>query len=98
MRRGRKQKRFESRFEPRIRFNWGYHDAANEHRLGCLRMLVLRGPQSMLTVSREYDEAYFTGYAYGRRDVLTGTHKPTSEPAWLEYRRGTEPVPTGWVC
>lgn len=63
-RKTRKSKQSE-KFSPRIRFNWGYHDGHRDAADGRAREVVEVGQQSIKVVSREYDAAYFHGYAAG---------------------------------
>lgn len=84
MTRKRKQKPF---FEDRIRFNWGYHDAAHDVMRGLYRCTGLYGPQSPQYVSRQYDAAYYEGYVRGIRDARNGAYAQNSEPAWQEYQK-----------
>lgn len=61
-------------FAPRVRFNWGYHDAARDTRKGIAR-----------DVSGHYDDAYKAGYIYGLRDATNGTYAGDSDAAWTQY-------------
>lgn len=54
-----------AKFSPRVRFNWGYHDGASDAGRGQAREVVEVGQQSIKVVSKEYDAAYFHGYAAG---------------------------------
>ena len=79
-----------STFEPRIRFNWGYHDAAQDVlELKIYRNLVEKGQQSPQTVSKEFDPYYYEGYKLGSRDANSGAYiwkQTNSEAAWKEYQ------------
>lgn len=59
-------------FDDRIRFNWGFHDAANDAE-------DRREPRD---VSTHFDRAYARGYVAGYRTVLDGGDRFSSEPAW----------------
>jgi len=76
---------------PRIRFNWGYHDA---HLDGTLksgaREVVERGPQTTRTVSAEANFWYAAGYRAGLAAVSAGTYRNDSEPAWVELTGSAE--------
>ena len=68
---------------PRIRFNWGYHDAHQETKMGRPRQLVESGPQSTTTVSKEFSQWFYEGYKSGLADNdLTTT---SSEAAWVKF-------------
>jgi hypothetical protein len=70
---------------PRIRFNWGFHDATFETRHSCRRSLVDYGPHDEFHVSRSFNEWYYFGYSAGLA-VSKDTQRPeTSEPAWIEF-------------
>lgn len=72
-------------FSDRIRFNWGFHDATRDQLAGCPRILLHGGKQNPQTVSKEYDAAYFHGYARGLKSAKeSGMRLETSEPAWNE--------------
>jgi len=70
---------------PRIRFNWGYHDAAMEHRLGHLRTPVPAGEHNRDQVSPTYCQWYYEGFFAGWVDILCGEYQTNSDPAWLNY-------------
>lgn len=78
-----------SKFEDRVRFNWGYHDAAGEAKRGHRRELVATGPHDLTHVSQEFDAAYFDGYAAGLADFDMDLYHGDSERAWTE-RQGHE--------
>jgi hypothetical protein len=63
---------------PRIRFNWGYHDGADEFARGCRRDVRVGGG---------IVKAYVDGYAAGVADARGGTYAGDSETAWTEYTR-----------
>lgn len=69
-------------FETRVRFNWGYHDAAHDVETQNIRALVVDGPQTPQTVSEAFDLAYARGYALGLEDARAKAYQSTSEPAW----------------
>ena len=67
---------------PRIRFNWGFHDATSDMtRKGYGRVLTETGEQMPHRVTKAFDAAYFEGYRRGVR--VTGSRPESSEPAWL---------------
>ncbi len=71
---------------PRIRFNWGYHDAAHDHRTGHVRLLVDYGEASVKHVSFATQGAYAYGYQEGLRDARAGEYREWSEQAWNRCR------------
>jgi hypothetical protein len=59
---------------PRVRFNWGFHDATAEAARGRVR-----------DVSRHFDRTYAAGYAAGVRAMQGTTARPeSSDSAWAE--------------
>ena len=52
---------------PRVRFNWGFHDAAQETKLGIRRSLVDGSKQTTSTVAWGFDKWYYCGYQFGIR-------------------------------
>jgi hypothetical protein len=62
-----------SKFSPRIRFNWGYHDGANEAKRERIR-----------NVAGHYDKVYAQGYRYGVEDQTAGVYQGNSDKAWTE--------------
>ena len=71
-------------FENRVRFNWGYHDAATDARLKMVRDVVEFGPQTPRIVSEEHDLAYARGYRAGLKDAFAGKYAGNSDAAWFE--------------
>ena len=61
------------KFSDRIRFNWGYHDAANEHKF---RQVPRKLPD---------DKAYCAGYSEGLQDAKNGNYRENSDLAWERY-------------
>lgn len=82
----KKHTRRNSKFDDQIRFNWGYHDANTEASHGKRRQLLRAGPQNLMTVSLEYDPAYFFGYAAGLAAADMSAHHGDSESAWNYHR------------
>jgi len=80
-----KRKTQKHMFNDRIRFNWGYHDAASDVAHGRPRCTGLFGQQSPNYVSRQYDAAYYEGYVRGLADARHGAYEGNSEAAWLAY-------------
>lgn len=75
---------FSPAFSPRVRFNWGYHDAGGDAKRGTCRALSMLGQQTVTQVSAEYDVAYYYGYQEGLRDFAKlGRALDSSEPAWV---------------
>jgi hypothetical protein len=71
-----------AKFSDRIRFNWGYHDAAADSQHGHPRQVVDNGPQSLRVVSSTFDRAYASGYRAGLEDVKSGAYVGNSDSAW----------------
>ena len=69
-------------FSARVRFNWGFHDAARDTAGGHERQTVVSGPGSMAVVSAEHDVDYYRGYLAGIAAWKSGEYRKTSEPAW----------------
>jgi hypothetical protein len=72
----KKQSKTDRRFEPRIRFNWGFHDGAADQRSGFVA-LWNRG-----AVAHHFDRTYVEGYYAGRDAVKAGLPTESSQPAW----------------
>lgn len=74
-------------FDPRVRFNWGYHEGARD-----------RDAQRMERT--QFDDGFYgKGYGYGYEDVYQGRYEGDSSNAWVDYEAeladlGTVP-PTG---
>jgi hypothetical protein len=65
--------------EPRVRFNWGYHDGANDAKAG---------RQPMWTAPH-HDPVYEAGYRKGRSHVeVSDTYTGDSSQAWEQYTEG----------
>jgi hypothetical protein len=74
---------------PRIRYNWGYHDGANDHARGNARQVVANGPANEHAVSyasglggKECGWFYAAGYQAGIEAVRNGTYNGTSDAGW----------------
>lgn len=73
-----------TKFTPRIRFNWGFHDGTAEAERGSVR-----------NVSSHFDKAYAAGYDAGVAAFReTGTRPESSDAAWAN--RCTCKVPFGF--
>ena len=70
---------------PRIRFNWGYHDAAADVELGRPRAIAQTGPQDVKTVSYAFSPYYAAGYAWGLADRRAGLYSNDSSAAWAAH-------------
>ncbi len=70
---------------PRIRFNWGFHDAANEAKAGRARSVSFAGEHSITAVSYAFDWWYAAGYEYGLQATAEGSYAGDSEPAWQTF-------------
>ncbi len=69
--------------ETRIRFNWGYHDAASDVLNGWKRH---DGATKHTICDSHFDPAYAEGYRVGCEDAEQGLSTQSSEPAWLRER------------
>lgn len=85
-----KAKKTPPKFEDRVRFNWGYHDAAQAFREGwgveknfgfgpAIRILL---PVDVL--SQHPDGVYAEGWIRGYCDARDGKDTTSSESAWEE--------------
>ncbi len=70
---------------PRVRFNWGYHDAAFDAKRGNARTVVATGAHTLQTVSMAFSRWYCAGYVAGLRDFAAGTYAGSSSPAWTDW-------------
>lgn len=75
--------------EPRIRFNWGYHDGAHDQQRGAPRVYIPGKPQDLTHVSPTFDKYYFEGYQAGAQDARRGQYIENSSVAWARFS-GTE--------
>jgi hypothetical protein len=95
----RKAKAKKELFKNRVRFNWGYHDAAQCVREGWTetgRCFGDNGPLSRATTPEEvlryhFDASYANGWAAGYRDARAGVYANNSQSAWEEA------LAAGWV-
>lgn len=86
----RKTKKQASKFENRVRFNWGYHDAAFavKHGLDNAAKNFGFGPafgtmESVRDVlAKHHDPIYAQGWQQGLMDAQDGTYANDSEAAW----------------
>lgn len=69
-------------FGPRVHFNWGYHDAVQEMRLGNPRNLHVT-THNTSSVSPAFDVMYFEGYKAGLAET---NYTQCSQAAWLIFR------------
>ena len=67
----------ELRSEPRIRFNWGYHDGAHD----------VRRRGQIASMAGHFDKMYAAGYLVGVDDAKRGEYTGDSTRAWLARRR-----------
>ena len=70
-------------FSDRIRFNWGFHDAAADYGRGMPR-LTHCAKQDLRHVSESFDKAYHAGYVSGLDFSKQGLPTETSEQAWKQ--------------
>lgn len=73
-------------FSPRVKFNWGYHDAVAEFQRGKPRGTVEKGDQNMKTVSKQFNKHYYHGYLKGIEHAKADSADETSDRAWSEHR------------
>lgn len=76
-----------TKFENRVRFNWGYHDAAHGVRRGKKWQnygfgdaLKIDSPKDVM--EKHHDKAYALGWTFGYYEALGGGICNTSEYAW----------------
>lgn len=86
---------------PRVRFNWGFHDATFdvEHKLDDRRNLkageTRRGGAGPLDRTTPLGKAYAAGYEAGQEAMKTAKKRPeSSEPAWRKWMQLDEPIPS----
>lgn len=90
----RPARKSEAFFSDRVRFNWGYHDAANAvrngwaceaHNFGFARGGKLDGLTGAADVlARHFDSSYAKGWTRGLADAQAGKATPSSEPAFQD--------------
>ncbi len=75
----------EPKFDNRVRFNWGFHDAMFDaaHGMPDRRNVVYSSPLSLKKQEHIYALGYEAGYAEYKS---TGKVNPSSENAWLKIR------------
>jgi hypothetical protein len=84
-----------AKFEDRIRFNWGYHDAVQCVQEGwdisgrCFAGELKPCVTPKQVIAHHFDKVYAHGWAAGYRDAKQQQAANTSEFAWNEYRSGT---------
>jgi len=88
----RKTKKTAEKFSNRVRFNWGFHDAAFAVRNGVANAennfgFAQGGPLAGLTcpqdvLRKHFDRAYAQGWQGGYNAASDGTYENDSEPAW----------------
>ena len=71
---------------PRVRFNWGFHDATHDRQTGFRdRRAIPIGELFCLPVDSPLGRAYADGYAAGQRCDMSRGRPETSDAAWAEY-------------
>ena len=73
-----------SLFSDRVRFNWGYHDAASD--VENHRSTAANGKPIAEWLTDHPDTAYHDGYCYGRRDAEASFYENCSDAAWTDYQ------------
>ncbi|HXE63158.1 MAG TPA: hypothetical protein VN519_06430 [Bryobacteraceae bacterium] len=86
--------------EPRVRFNWGFHDATHAVMQGWHKKpgmgFLAGGALEAVTKPSEVlelhpDSEYAQGWLYGYDVAITTGERPeSSEPAWQEYQTGSK--------
>ncbi len=76
-------------FENRVRFNWGFHDAAqtvregwDAHNMGFASAFSFNSLADVL--AKHPDHSYAVGFVYGYKTAKAGLSTVTSQPAWDE--------------
>jgi len=77
-------KKFSPAFPNRVRFNWGFHDAASESARGYARLTSMTDKHSLRVVSHAFDPAYYFGYTYGLDAVKAKLPTDLSDAAWTK--------------
>ena len=84
------------KFENRVRFNWGFHDAAlavqkswdtASRNYGFGSFISVLAPSDVLAnhPDHEYAEGWFAGYCEAKEALYAGNNRPeTSDKAWME--------------
>jgi hypothetical protein len=66
------------KFEPRVRFNWGFHEAQDE--AACGKLPRIR------EIAAHFDRSYAAGYVRGYDAYqIDGKRSDSSEPAWQAH-------------
>lgn len=68
--------------EPRVRFNWGYHDAAADVEAGRPDRATADPSTPGWRPLPAFDVAYAEGYLAGTKDAREGTYAGNSDAAW----------------
>lgn len=71
-----------SQFEPRVRFNWGYHDAQGLELISVQRYHDTRRTRDW--ASEHFDKHYGAGFIAGLNDKELGRYTGNSEQAWKQ--------------
>ncbi len=69
----------QDQFTDRVRFNWGYHDAAQDVRRGWKRA---DGLTVFDIAEKHFDKPYARGFVEGWEDQTAGTYLGLSDAAW----------------
>lgn len=80
-------------FENRVRFNWGFHDAAQVVRQGWNKAEAnygfgpsLKIESPLYVLARHPDKVYAHGWFYGYYTAMSGRPTESSEAAWAEAK------------
>lgn len=80
------------RFCPRVRFNWGFHDARSEASRGRARTIDLTRPSCEANIGPNHDAFFARGYAAGLADFAAhGDRETTSTDAWCAFTHAATP-------
>ena len=79
-----KKRMYKGTYEPRIRFNWGYHDGASDLKNGWTR---LDGATVSNIEYKHFDKSYSRGYVEGYYDFKEGIYNENSTAAWMKVTK-----------
>lgn len=68
----------QSQFEPRVRFNWGYHDA----QFSAGKLTPDGATRNEEWADSHFDRAYGKGFRAGMADKSAGLYTGNSDAAW----------------
>lgn len=71
-----------SQFEPRVRFNWGYHDAQGTEYISVQSYHDTQRTRDW--AAEHFDKHYGAGFIAGLNDKELGRYNGSSEQAWRQ--------------